>query len=69
MAQRCYLRAAGHKYNMRRGRGKPKTGRDGKKLWLPYVPHGMKWNKSSKSHVLFVMTLEICKIFVLTRAV
>jgi hypothetical protein len=50
MAQRYYLRAACHKYSMGgRQRGKPKTGRGGKKLWLPYVPHGMKWNKSSKS--------------------
>ena len=30
-------------------RRKPKTGRGGKKLWLLYDPHGMKWNKSSKS--------------------
>ena len=42
VAQRCYLRAASHKYNMGRGKEEsPKTGRGGKKLWLPYVPHGI----------------------------
>ena len=50
MSQRYYLRAAGHIYNMGRGRGKHKTGRGGKKLWLPYVPHGMKCNK-----VMFIL--------------
>jgi hypothetical protein len=26
-------------------------------LWLPYVPHGIKWNKSSKSREHFVVAL------------
>jgi hypothetical protein len=41
MSQRYYLRAAGHKYNMGRGRGKHKTGRGGKfviadGIWPPH---------------------------------
>ena len=46
MAQRYYLRAAGHKYNM--GRGKDESPRQDKveRNWLPNVPHEMKWSKS-----------------------
>jgi hypothetical protein len=45
MVQRYYLRAAGHKYNMGRGKEEGPRQDEVERNWLPYVPHGMKWNK------------------------
>ena len=48
MAQRCYLRAADHKYNMGRDKEEsPKQDEMEKNCGCPMSPYGMKWNKSS----------------------